>query len=72
MVSRIKGIKSCVTYKGGYSCGSRYIGEIKHNAEVRWNEHENQTKSFRTIDSPWKQHRSLFYINSHFKRSNNW
>ena len=37
--------KSCVIYKGDCSCGSRYIGEAKHNAEVRWNEHNNPTKS---------------------------
>ena len=37
--------KSCVVYKADCSCGSRYIGETKRNAEVRWNEHNNQTKS---------------------------
>ena len=37
--------KSCVIYKGDCSCGSRYIGETKRNAEVRWNEHNNPTKS---------------------------
>ena len=37
--------KSCVIYKGDGSCGSRYIGEIKRNAEVRWNEHNNPTSS---------------------------
>ena len=34
-----------VVYKGDCSCGSRYIGETKRNAEVRWNEHNNPTKS---------------------------
>ena len=37
--------KPCVIYKGDCSCGSRYIGETKRNAEVRWNEHNNPTKS---------------------------
>ena len=37
--------KSCVIYKGDCFCGSRYIGESKRNAEVRWNEHNNPTKS---------------------------
>ena len=37
--------KSSVIYKGVCSCGSRYIGETKRNAEVRWNEHNNPTKS---------------------------
>ena len=37
--------KSCVIYKGDCSCGSRYIGKTKHNAEVRWNEHNNLAKS---------------------------
>ena len=37
--------KSCVIYKGDCSCGSCYIGETKRNAEVRWNEHNNPTKS---------------------------
>ena len=37
--------KSCVIYKGDYSCGSRYIAETKRNAGVRWNEHNNPTKS---------------------------
>ena len=36
---------SCVIYRGDCSCGSRYFGENKHNAEVRWNEHNNSTKS---------------------------
>ena len=35
----------CVIYKGDCSCGSCYTGETKHNVEVRWNEHNNQTKS---------------------------
>ena len=37
--------KSCVIYKGECSCGSRYIGETKRNAEARWNERNNPTKS---------------------------
>ena len=37
--------KSCVIYKWDFSWGSRYIGETKRNAEVRWNEHNNPTKS---------------------------
>ena len=37
--------KSFVIYKGDRSCGSRYIGETKSNAEVRQNEHNNPTKS---------------------------
>ena len=37
--------KSCVIYKGDCSCGSHYTGETKRNAEVRWNEHDNPTKS---------------------------
>ena len=37
--------KWCVIYKGDCSCGSRYIGETKRNAEVRWNKHNNPTKS---------------------------
>ena len=36
--------KLCVIYKGDCSCGSSYISETKH-AEVRWNEHNNSTKS---------------------------
>ena len=40
--------KSCVIYKGDCSCCSRYIGETKRNAEVRWNEDNNQTKSSET------------------------
>ena len=27
------------------ACGSRYFGETKRNAEVRWNKHNNPTKS---------------------------
>ena len=37
--------KSCVIYKWDCSYGSRYIGETKHNAEIRWNEHNNPAKS---------------------------
>ena len=59
--------KSCVIYKGDCSCGSRYIGETKCNAEVRWNEHNNPTKS--SIKTPLKQHQPLFYMGCHFKCS---
>ena len=34
-----------VTDSGDYSCGSRYIGETKNNAEVRWNECNNPPES---------------------------
>ena len=37
--------KSCARYKEDCSCGSCYISENKHNTEVRWNEHNNPTKS---------------------------
>ena len=37
--------KSCVIYKDDCSCILRYFGETKRNAEVRWNEHNNPTKS---------------------------
>ena len=37
--------KLCVIYKRGCSCGSRYIGEIKRDAEVRWNESNIPTES---------------------------
>ena len=46
--------KSFVIYEGNCSCGSRYIGETKRNAEVRWNGHKNSTKS----SEPWKHLRS--------------
>ena len=46
--------KSSAIYKGDCSCGSRYIGETKCNPEVRWNEHNNLTKS----SEPSKQLRS--------------
>ena len=36
--------KLCI-YAGVCSCGLCYIGETKRNAEVRWNEHNNPTKS---------------------------
>ena len=36
--------KSYVIYKGNCSYGSHYIVETNHNAEVRWNEHNNPTK----------------------------
>ena len=40
------GYKSCVICKrDDCSCGSRYTGETKRNAELRWNEHYNLTKS---------------------------
>ena len=35
----------CVIYKGDCSSGSRYTGETKRNVEVRWNKHNNPTKS---------------------------
>ena len=36
--------KLCVIFKEVCSCGSRYVGETKRNAEVRWNKHNNPTK----------------------------
>ena len=40
--------KSFVICRGDCSCGSRYIGETERNAEVRWNERNNATKSSET------------------------
>ena len=37
--------KPYVIYKGDCSCGSHYIGETKRNTKVRWNKHNNSTKS---------------------------
>ena len=37
--------KSCVIYKGDRSSDLGYIDETKRNAEVRWSEHNNPTKS---------------------------
>ena len=51
--------KSCAIYIGVCSCGSRYIGETKRNAEVRWNKH-NPAKS----SEPSKHLRSN--INNYF------
>ena len=53
--------KSCVIYKGDYSCWSCYIGETKRNAEVRSNEHNNPTKN----SEPSKHVRSN--INHYFR-----
>ena len=50
--------KSCVIYKGDCSCRLHYIGETKRNVEVRWNEHNNPTKT---------QHQPLFYMDCYFK-----
>ena len=50
--------KSCVTYNGDCSCGSRYNDETKRNAEVRWNEHNNATKIIIIINI---QLRSIIY-----------
>ena len=52
--------KLCVIYKEDCSYGPRYIGETKHNAEVRWNEHNNPTK----ISEPSKHLR--ININQYF------
>ena len=40
-----KNYKSYVIYKGVCPCDSHYIVESKRKAEVRWNEHNNPTKS---------------------------
>ena len=48
--------KSCVIYKGDCSCDSRYIGETRRNAEVRWNEHDNPIKV--------QNHQSIFEATS--------
>ena len=57
----LKDNKTCVTCEGDCSCGSLYIGETKHTAEVRWSEHNNPTKS----SKPSKHLRSN--INHYFK-----
>ena len=41
-------INRVLSIKGIVVGGSPYIGEIKCNAEVRWNEHNNPTKSSKT------------------------
>ena len=40
--------KLCAIHKGDCSCGSCYVGETTCNAGVRWNEHNNPTKSSET------------------------
>ena len=57
--------KLSLIINGDCSCGSRCIGEAKRNAEVRWNEHNNPTKS----SEPTKQHQPLFNIGCRFKCS---
>ena len=52
--------KSCIIYERNCFCGSRYIGETKVNAAIRWNEHNNTTKS----SEPSRQLRSN--INHYF------
>ena len=37
--------KSCDIYKGDCCYGSRYIDKTKCNAEVRWNDHSDPSKS---------------------------
>ena len=39
--------KANIIYKGIFSCKESYIGETKHNAEIRWKEHccNNDKKS---------------------------
>ena len=37
--------KSFVIYKADCSYGSRFIDENKPNVEIRWNKHNNRTKS---------------------------
>ena len=56
----MKTITNRVIYKGDCSCGTRYIGETKLNADVRWNEHNDLTKS-------WQPSKHLLSnINHHF------
>ena len=59
--------KSCVIYKGDCSCGLRYIGETKRNAEVIWNKHNNPTKS----SEPSKHLRSISNAPKNSKTRNN-
>ena len=40
-----KTIINRVIHKGYCTCSSRYIGETKRDAEVRWNKHNNPTNS---------------------------
>ena len=35
---------SCVIYEGVCVCEQTYIGEMRHNVELRWEEHENTSK----------------------------
>ena len=34
----------CVIYEGVCVCEQTYIGETRHNIELRWEEHENTSK----------------------------
>ena len=52
--------KSCVIYKGDCSWVSRYTGETKHDAEVRWNKHNNPTKCPESSNKPSKKYESMF------------
>ena len=38
----------CAIYKGDCSRGSRYIGETKRNADVRWNEPSNSNRTLKS------------------------
>ena len=35
---------ACVIYEGVCSCGDKYVGETKRNAETRWKEHQDVRK----------------------------
>ena len=35
---------ACIIYEGQCTCGTKYIGETKRNAIVRWSEHNNPLK----------------------------
>ena len=37
--------QACKIYQGICSCGESYVGETVRNVEIRWNEHNNPTKS---------------------------
>ena len=39
---------SCVSYEGAFVCNETYIGEIKRNVVIRWDEHEDPKKESET------------------------
>ena len=70
---QLQSYKSYIIYKVGGFCSLHYIGESKRNAEVRWNEENNPTKSSEPSKHLWSNinHNFTWAVISNAQKNSN-